>query len=355
MTLLVFLLFLLLNDAEEFITLSLSLLGHHDFFLHKLSSAGDVKILGLFTLKLGLFYFFSACLTLAFFKRSLGPESVDFALTIGSALLELSQTLNLQFFLLFDALSLKSIGLFFGDSISIVTHDFQIFLTLLSELFLLSIEGNSVGDFDLLEHLSVSLSLGLCNLDVLLLLNFNRSHHLLLLALELLPLLDALHLTVLDLLNDNGCATALGLNSQTLPLILSLEGLQALNFHHDVQAFLLGDPLSFQLFVLFELLVPHSDDLGIQCHLVHVLHVVVLLIELRLGLGEETFGLLVLLNLDLSGWQLGASVAVHLYHLLLAGLSSGLLLGLLLFHDLLLLLLLLIGLDLRRCLHTSDV
>ena len=355
MTLLVFLLLLLLNDAEEFVTLSLSLLGQHNFSLHKLSSAGDVKILGLSTGKLGLFYFFSACLTLAFFKCSLGPESVDFALTISSALLELSQTLDLQFFLFFDALSLTSIHLLFGDSVSIVTHDFQIFVTFLSKLFLPSIEGNFIGDFDLREHFSVSLFLGLLNSEVLILLNFDRSHHLLLLALELLTLLDALHLTVLDLLNDNGCATALGLNSQTLPLILSLEGLQALDFHHDVQAFLLGDPLRLQMFVLFELLVPHSDDLGIQCHLVHVLHVVVLLIELGLGLGEETFGPLVLLDLNLSGWQLGASVAVHLYHLLFTGLGSGLLLGLLLFHDLLLLLLLLVGLDLRSLPHTSDV
>ena len=244
-------------------------------------------------------------------------------------------------------MGLTSIGLLFGDSLSIVTHDFQIFITLLSELFLLSIEGNFVGDFDFLKHLSVSFPLGLLHSHVLLLLLLYRLHHLRLLTLQLLALLDALHFTLLDLLNDNGGTAALSLDSQAFSLVLGLQRLQTLNLHHNVQAFLLSDPFGLQLLVFLELLVPHSHDFGIQSHLVHVLHVVVLLVQLRLRLREETFGPLVLLDLDLCRRQLGAPIAVHLDHLLLTGLGSGLLLRLLLLHDLLLLLLLLLALDLR--------
>ena len=256
-------LLLFLYDTEEFVTLSLSLLGHHDFFLDELPSSGDVKFPGLFTGQLGLLYLISARLAFALLERSLGPERVDLTLTVCGTLLKLSKALNLQLFLLFNALGLTSIGLFFSDSLGIVTHDFQIFITLLSELFLFAIKGDFVGDFDLLEHLSVSGSLSFLYYDILLLLLLNGPHHLLLLALELLTLLDALHFTLLNLLNDYSCAASLGLNSQAFSLILSLECLQALNFHHKVQAFLLIDPLRLQMFILLQLLVSHSDDLGI--------------------------------------------------------------------------------------------
>ena len=50
LTLLIFLLLLLLDDAEELITLGLGLLGHQHLFLNKLLSAGNIELLGLFTL-----------------------------------------------------------------------------------------------------------------------------------------------------------------------------------------------------------------------------------------------------------------------------------------------------------------
>lgn len=87
------------------------------------------------------------------------------------------------------------------------------------------------------------------------------------------------------------------------------------------------------MFVLFELFVSHSDNLGVEGHLVHVLHIVMLLVELLLSLGEQTLSPLVLLNFNLSRWQLRASSTVHLNHFLLASLRSRLLLGFLLLHD----------------------
>jgi hypothetical protein len=40
-------LFLLLNDAQEFVTLGLGLLSQHDFALNELLSARNIKLLGL--------------------------------------------------------------------------------------------------------------------------------------------------------------------------------------------------------------------------------------------------------------------------------------------------------------------
>lgn len=121
----------------------------------------------------------------------------------------------------------------------------------------------------------------------------------LLLALQLLTLTQALVLTIHDLVDNNGSASALGLDAESLALVLGLERLQTLNLHHEVESFLFVEPLLLELLVFLELLVANGDDLGVQSHLVHVLHVVVLLIKLLLSFGEEAFSSLVLLDFDL--------------------------------------------------------
>ena len=263
--------------------------------------------------------------------------------------------MDLQLFLFLSALGFASLCLLLSDSFGVVTHDFQIFITLLSEFLLFAIEGDLVSDLNLLDHLLVADPLGLCGSDVQRLLLLDGPHHLLLLALKLLTFLDSLDFSLFDLLDDNGCTAALGLHSQSLSFILSFQCLQTLDFHHQIKAFLLIDPFLLELFVLVELLVTHRDDFGVERHLVHVLHVVVLLVELLLRLGEQTLRPLVLLNLNLSRWQLRASVTVHLDHFLLASLGSRLLLCFLLLHDLLLVFLLLLSLNLGRSFHTGDI
>ena len=86
-----------------------------------------------------------------------------------------------------------------------------------------------------------------------------------------------------------------------------------------------------------------------------MLDVVVLLIELLLGLGKESFSSLVLLNLNLTSRKLRATVAVHLHHLSLASLGGSLLLALLLLTDRLHLFGLLLGSNLSSRAHTSDI
>ena len=90
LTLLIFLLLLLLDDAEELITLSLGLLSHQHLFLNKLLSAGNIELLGLFTLQFGLLFLLSAGFTLTFLEGAFGTKGIDLTLTVCSTLLELT-------------------------------------------------------------------------------------------------------------------------------------------------------------------------------------------------------------------------------------------------------------------------
>ena len=90
LSLLILLLLLLLDDAEELVTLGLGLLGQHHLALNKLLPAGNVEILGLFTLQLGLLFLLSASLALSFLEGAFGTKGIDLTLTISGALLELT-------------------------------------------------------------------------------------------------------------------------------------------------------------------------------------------------------------------------------------------------------------------------
>ena len=89
-SLLILLLLLLLDDAEELVALGLGLLGQHHLTLNKLLPAGNVEILSLFTLQLGLLFLLSAGLTLSFLEGAFSTKGIDLTLTISGALLELT-------------------------------------------------------------------------------------------------------------------------------------------------------------------------------------------------------------------------------------------------------------------------
>ena len=90
LSLLILLLLLLLDDAEELVALGLGLLGQHHLALNKLLPAGNVEILGLFTLQLGFLFLLSAGLALSFFEGAFSTEGIDLTLAISGALLELT-------------------------------------------------------------------------------------------------------------------------------------------------------------------------------------------------------------------------------------------------------------------------
>ena len=175
------------------------------------------------------------------------------------------------------------------------------------------------------------------------------------LTLLLLALANSVLLALLDLFDDDSGTTTLGFNSQLLTLVLSLESLQTLDFHHDVEALLFFEPLSLKGLVLRQLAVTNSYNLSVQSHLVHELHIVVFFVELLLGLSEETIGTLVLLDLNLGGRQFLGPLSVHLHHLLLAGFGKGLLLLLLLLLNAFLLSGILLRSHHSLTSHTGDV
>ena len=90
LSLFILLLLLLLDNAEELITLGLGLLGQHHLTLNELLPSGNVEILGLFTLQLSLLFLLSAGLTLTFLEGAFGTKGIDLTLTVSSTLLELT-------------------------------------------------------------------------------------------------------------------------------------------------------------------------------------------------------------------------------------------------------------------------
>ena len=333
LALLTLLLLLLLDDAEEFVTLGLRLLGKHDFALNELSPSSHVQFLGLLHGELSLFLFFPAGSSLTFFEGTLGAKCINLALSVSSAFLQLTKTLDFKFFLLFLAASFLSICFFLGDALGVVTDDFQILFTLNAQFVLLAIQGDLVGYFDILQHAGVTVLLFFSSSEVSDLLLLNGLDHLGLLSLELFTLAKTDLFTLLNLFNDNSGTTTFGIDTKLFALVLSLQGLQTLDFHHQVKTFLFLAPLCLEDFVLIKLLVTDGDNLGVEGHLIHVFDIVVLLVQLLLRVGEQTLGTLILLQLDLSCWQFRGTGLVHGLHARLAGLGLSLLLSLLLLID----------------------
>lgn len=85
--LLLLVIFLPLNNAQEVVTFSLSLGGKGAFSLHELPFAGNLKLLSLSLQFFLLSNFLSAGLALTFLEGSLGTEGVDLRLTVGGFLL----------------------------------------------------------------------------------------------------------------------------------------------------------------------------------------------------------------------------------------------------------------------------
>lgn len=349
------LLLLLLNDAQELVSLGLGLLSKHDLVLHKLSLAGHVEVFGIFLSFDSLLAFLCTSLSLTILECTLSTESIDFTLTISSLFLKVTHSLDLFLLLVSLATLLSSLLFFFGHLVGVVLNDFQILVLLFSDLLSFAVLGNLVGDFDLSKHALVSRALGFLFFLVSLLLELNVSEHLCRFPVDLLSFLHADAFTVLDLLNDDLGAAQLSLLAKLLSFVLGLERLQTLDLHHQVQAFLLSNPFGLKLLVLFELLVTYSNDLGVEGHLVHVLNVVVFFVELLLCLGEKTVGACVLLDFNLSGGHFLGSSLVHLLHSQLASLGSCLALSFLLLLDAFILLLL--GLASNDCnlLHAGDI
>lgn len=217
-------------------------------------------------------------LSLTFFESTLGSESINFSLSISSLLLELSQPLDLSFFLILDSLGLK-LSFILLLVLGLLVLDYLFFVGLLLSDPLLFLKGGlSVGLSSLLHEHIDSLSFLLLLILVLLLHFANVLEELEPLLVADFLLLHALHGPLLDLVDDDLGALLAGLSLLGFALLLFLQHLEPLDLHHEVQLLLLGDPLLLQHLVLFELLVADGHHLGVEHHLVHVLDVVELLV-----------------------------------------------------------------------------
>lgn len=172
------LLLLLLDDAQELVSLGLGLLGKHHLVLHKLSFASIVEVCGIFLPFDSLLALLSTGLALTIFEGTFGTEGIDFTLTISSLLLKITHALDFFLFLVSLASLISGFLFFFSHLFGVVHNDFQIFVLLLLDLDGLAVLSNLVGDFDLGKHSLVSRALGLLLFLISLLLNLNVSEHL---------------------------------------------------------------------------------------------------------------------------------------------------------------------------------
>lgn len=323
LALMLFLVLLLLNHAQEGVAFGLRLLCHHDLTLQELLFACDFQLVYLASSLQSSLALLLAGLALTFFEGSLGSESINLSLTIGSLLLHSSEAGDFVFFLFFDASLLNRTFFFFEPFLFVVTDNFQIFISLSSLLFSFLLQSDFVAFSNFLNQLLVSQFLSFGSSDLLLAQFFRLSHHLLTLHLHQLSLLDALDFALLNLVNDHKSAGLLGLHALSDGVLLFLQSFEAFDFHHHVEFFLLLNPLLLELFVFFKLNVADSDDLRVQTHFVHVFYVVELLVHLALRLAQET---VIMVNFVLLIFRWGKFLRaffVHFHHSLFTFLGCG--------------------------------
>lgn len=320
---LLFLNFLLfLNDSEELITLLLCLLGEALLTFKELSLTGVLKISQDFLLVLKVASLLFTSLALPFFKGTLCSESVNLCLSICSFLLEFSESCNFSLLLFFNTLDFSLLFFFSENFLTVVFNNllFEVFFFLLT--LILYINSTLVGFFDLSHHTDSTLFLSVEDFGLF---NFNLlglSNHLKHFTFTHFLILNAVKLTLLNLINDHKGALLLCFLALHLTLFLELEGLQTFNLHHQVKSLLLLDPLLLKAFGLLKLFVSNCHDLGVEHHLIHVLDIIVVLIEHLLSFSEKPISLFLVNNLLLRGRHLVGAFLVKVKHFLLSGFGS---------------------------------
>ena len=155
-SLVLFFVLLLLDDLQERIALSLRLLSQLDLVLQELLLTSLVKLNSLnLSLKNPVLFGLSS-LSLALFISTFGSQSINFALSISSLLLELPKTLDLSFLLVSDSFGFNGSLFFFLDSHLVVLNNFEVFLFLLINLLLFFYLSDSVSSLNFFLNLLIS-------------------------------------------------------------------------------------------------------------------------------------------------------------------------------------------------------
>ena len=212
---------------------------------------------------------------------------VELSLPILLALLKLAEPLSLPLLLFPQASSLTSSCFFTHQLLTLVLGNFIIkgLLCLASSLLLLLL--GSIRKRDLLSHDPYTLSLSRCSYCFFFSHFFDVSGELGLLLLESFLLLKAELFTRGNLIDQDLSTASTSISGTLLTLKLRLDSLQSFNLHHRIQSLLLRNPVLLKLLILVKLTLANRPDLRGKSHLVHVLHIVIVFVHLRLGSGQE--------------------------------------------------------------------
>ena len=156
-----------------------------------------------------------------------------------------------------------------------------------------------------------------------------------LLDLEDLFLFLTIDLTIGDLIDENLSSTFASCGCSILSIHLSLNRLQALNFHHHIKSLLLFDPILFKKCVLLELAISNCHDLRCNYQSIDCLDIIISFIHLLLSTGQQTI-ISKYRHLHCK-WSFSLALSILCLHTLLTCLGSRHLLLLLLSHHCILL------------------
>lgn len=245
----------LFDDLEERVAFEFGLLAEHLFALHELHLACNVESLSLLATLLSLGDLLSSFIALVLLERTFLAESIDLSLTIGGTLLKVTEPFYFHLLFILEFLLLGDLSLNHSALLGFVDNNLHVLILLLDHFLRLLIKCNIVGLFNFSDHVFVALFLllGLDGVSDFHLLDVLK--HLCLLFFEELTLLNTFLLSLSDLVNDDHGTGLPGACSACVTLLLLLERLQAFDFHHEVEFFLLGEPFLFESFGLNKLFV----------------------------------------------------------------------------------------------------
>jgi hypothetical protein len=237
------------NNAEEIVAFCFGLSCHHRLTFLELSLSCNFKFLSLTHVFFFFSDFFLSCLSLALFKGTFCPQSIDLSLTVSSFLLHGSQTGNLHLFFFLDTLFLCGFSCFSRGLVCVVLNDLLFLIDFFLAGLLLLLKSNLVCSLYFSNHFQIANALLFCCFDLCKSQGLDLASHLFLFLGKKFTLTDALFLTLLNLVNYDKSAFSLLLLADDLTLFSNLETFQTFNLHEQVELFLLFNPLTLELLV----------------------------------------------------------------------------------------------------------
>jgi hypothetical protein len=196
-------LLLLIQNSDEFISLLFGLFSQSRLLLIELSLPCFLQILQNLLSILHLPSFFVSSLSLALLKGSLRSQSIDFALSILSLFLQISESLNFSFLFFLDSSFLLHSLLFSQSLLSVVLHYFLVHVLFLLLFRVFNVDCPFISIFNFDYELLGSLLLDLLLFVFLQFELFDLSEHLVHFLLPQLLFLNSFNFSLFDLVNND--------------------------------------------------------------------------------------------------------------------------------------------------------